>query len=601
MEADLENDALENEISEHSQNASSGSELSEEDRELLAENIRIGAKRARSFERDSDDELEHMFDDEETPVLPKEEVTPNIAGYEEYDEDDDMKDFIEDSESGEEGSLVEKEVSRHAKPIHKPLWFDRGLSRETLHDLMDIFGDGSDYVDLVLTGMRQMSLKRTDATIESKAEVEHTITEQDIQIDESALPWLTSRLCSLFPDRFRESKTLQETVKAILSMLRSGLTVPFIAFHRKEYITNMSINDIWTLSDEMRRWNQISRKRKLLLHAHIGLVDQLRSLNLDPLDHFINNCEDEDVLDVCNEFLSELKRSSRGKGKFMNALNAHFDVSFCPSPAQFMDCLNNNIPPDTLQLTKAPSEMDEGLSTHLTTLFSMHPYSYQAIRDAFSPCITVTPTPKGIKMIDNRHALAPIKYLTRKPIDKFQRDEFLILVKAQSDGLLTISTEFLNRSRTIDRLLDTVPRSCERILRRAIDDLLSTRISSQAPCNLRQQSEDWLAHHLHFALQDRLTAPPMHQRIVAFTVDPVESIVAAVYLDESGTVRDTLHQIYSQSPIDYLITFIQDADPEVVLVSGRHCAIYDYYYELHKKNLGYSIIFSEDDTARFMS
>ena len=78
----------------------------------------------------------------------------------------------------------------------------------------------------------------------------------------------------------------------------------------------------------------------------------------------------------------------------------------------------------------------------------------------------------------------------------------------------------------------------------------------------------------------------------------MESIVAAVYVDESGAVRDTLHQSYPQSPIEYLIAFIQEADPEIVLVSGKHCAVYDYYYELHKRNLGYSITFSKDDTAR---
>ena len=155
-----------------------------------------------------------------------------------------------------------------------------------------------------------------------------------------------------------------------------------------------------------------------------------------------------------------------------------------------------------------------------TTLFAMHPVSYQAIRDAFSPCITVTPTTKGTKAIDNRHILAPIKYLTRKPVDKFQRDEFMTLFKAQNDGLLTVSVDFLNRSRTMDRLLDAVPRSCERILRRAIDDLLLARIPTRVLADLRQQSETWLTQHIQFALQDRLTAPPMHQRIVAFTVDP---------------------------------------------------------------------------------
>ena len=350
-----DDDASGNEIRGRSQNESSGSELSEEDRELLAENIRIGAKRTHSVERDSDEELEHMFDEEEALAPPKQEPIAEAVKHETYDEEeDDMRDFIEeDDESGGEGHVGETGTDSQVKSIHKPLWFDRGLSRETLHDLMDIFGDGSDYVELVLAGMRQLSLKKTSDVVEDKAETEDTTLDQEVQLEELAFPWLTSRLCSLSPDRFEESEALRATVKTVAVMLNSGLAVPFIAFHRKEHISNLNINDIWTISDEMRRWNQISRKRKVVLHTHHGLVDQLQSLNLDPLDRLIGTCEDEDVLDACNEFLSELKRSSRGKGKFAKALGAHhLDTAFCPSPSQFANCLNRNASPDSLQLPK---------------------------------------------------------------------------------------------------------------------------------------------------------------------------------------------------------------------------------------------------------
>lgn len=54
-------------------------------------------------------------------------------------------------------------------------------------------------------------------------------------------------------------------------------------------------------------------------------------------------------------------------------------------------------------------------------------------------CISCRPTiPRGLKEIDESHACYAMKYLHMKPCDKFIRDEFLRLVQAEQDGLLTL-------------------------------------------------------------------------------------------------------------------------------------------------------------------
>jgi transcription elongation factor SPT6 len=53
--------------------------------------------------------------------------------------------------------------------------------------------------------------------------------------------------------------------------------------------------------------------------------------------------------------------------------------------------------------------------------------------------ITVNPTKMGLVEIDENHPLYGTKYLLNKPVNTLQKDEFLKMVQAEKNNLLTIS------------------------------------------------------------------------------------------------------------------------------------------------------------------
>lgn len=72
---------------------------------------------------------------------------------------------------------------------------------------------------------------------------------------------------------------------------------------------------------------------------------------------------------------------------------------------------------------------------------SREPLIRTYVRDMYyeRACISSRPTiPRGLKEIDESHACYAMKYLHMKPCTKFIRDEFLRLVQAEQDGLLTL-------------------------------------------------------------------------------------------------------------------------------------------------------------------
>lgn len=72
---------------------------------------------------------------------------------------------------------------------------------------------------------------------------------------------------------------------------------------------------------------------------------------------------------------------------------------------------------------------------------SREPLIRTYVRDMYyeRACISCRPTiPRGLKEIDESHACYAMKYLHMKPCTNFKRDEFLRLVQAEQDGLLTL-------------------------------------------------------------------------------------------------------------------------------------------------------------------
>ena len=81
----------------------------------------------------------------------------------------------------------------------------------------------------------------------------------------------------------------------------------------------------------------------------------------------------------------------------------------------------------------------------LAVQMARDPQIRQIVRDLYqlNSCLTVKPTQRGLKEIDESHLCFKFKYLTQKPCYTLKEDEFLKLIIAEQDQLLTIKFETL--------------------------------------------------------------------------------------------------------------------------------------------------------------
>ena len=79
----------------------------------------------------------------------------------------------------------------------------------------------------------------------------------------------------------------------------------------------------------------------------------------------------------------------------------------------------------------------------LAVQMARDPQIRQIVRDLYqlNSCLTVKPTQRGLKEIDESHLCFKFKYLTQKPCYTLKEDEFLKLIIAEQDQLLTIKFE----------------------------------------------------------------------------------------------------------------------------------------------------------------
>ncbi|KJE95186.1 hypothetical protein CAOG_08908 [Capsaspora owczarzaki ATCC 30864] len=52
--------------------------------------------------------------------------------------------------------------------------------------------------------------------------------------------------------------------------------------------------------------------------------------------------------------------------------------------------------------------------------------------------LSVRPTPRGARELDESHQYAPFKYITKKPFSSFKDEQFLLMLKAEKEGLLQL-------------------------------------------------------------------------------------------------------------------------------------------------------------------
>lgn len=215
-------------------------------------------------------------------------------------------------------------------------------------------------------------------------------------------------------------------------------------------------------------------------------IDQMRSDDLDEeQEDKLRSIEEEfNALRMkCSEIEEENGRPeetvkvSRDTGPYARCRKAgicKFAKLFGLTPEQFAENLRDSyqkheVEQETLDPYEAGTKF---ISSHFSTIndvmdaakfvvarqIAREPMLRKSVREIFfeRAKISVRPTKKGIKEIDEFHPCATIKYLRDKPVRELKHDEYLKLKIAEQDKLLTLSISENFEGNTTNSFLDEI-------------------------------------------------------------------------------------------------------------------------------------------------
>ena len=680
---------------EATQSESEGSvepeELSDEDLDLLEENLLRSAKRSAGaggagkaagrqgsaqFKRlrrraveDSEEEaevskkgtaaaLDKMFDEDE-----QEDEQDDAQDDEQDSEESDLDDFIEDDEAseGDEDELPDsldaaaryaaKNKTKTASIPRRRAIVDESsttgragsgpkkflsaalaagqISREAWEEMMEIFGDGSEYADLVIDSDAEEedddeeAVKAAEAKEANSAAIQSKMAALSLDLPErfADLPvasqnedfseeadWIARKLTKSRPvDSFTG---LSAAVASVLRFFHvHGLEVPFIATYRKEYFSAFfGMNELWQIWDEDAQWRS--------LQALKGRIDQSAFQ--------LTGEEDEIQLNIINEHLMAQKRQ---KGSAEAA--AKFAFTACMTPEELVRFIRvGDLPARRLlnrtefdsaafdaqdSLGQASIEAVIKVATGAVIAQLADEPSILAVLRAMlldQALLTVTPTPLGQIEIshDPSHPLAPIQFVTKKPLSSFTEDAGLILCRGIEGKLITVELEY--PANPLDSLFVDDSFNAQ-VIKTCWTQHWAPRLHQIALQKLKTDSASWTAHFIQFALQVDLMKGALP---VAEVEDDEPAIVAVcrlpasmsteiqfIALNRTGRLLEQKRfKDDSSAQVDSIVRLCRDLRPLQVVVGGEGSEVLDLHHELRRRlkdqmNVDWAIT---NDTAR---
>lgn len=651
LKSEGEEEGEEDSGSEDSIASVSPDELSDEDLELIEENLgkrRVGGGSAGSkngkgkfkrLRRKNEIESEESEEEEASEKQAKKEDSrkrpnelQNLFNDDESEEDvsdeeDDLEDFIEhDEEDGEEdvdglpesiGAAMKYQRQQPLStgiPRRRAIVDDREIvggaskralssalasgqiSKQAWDEMMEIFGDGTDYLDLVTeSGDEEFdsdpinSPKNVDnnksfnnemsmiANLEiGSRDIPERFNDLDIKIID-----INSEAIGEFESFLqKESNFIAKKIQklcptdsfsglssAILSVLRfinlHGLEVPFIATYRKEYFSNFfGMNEIWTILDEDYKYRQASQLK-------IKIKEKLANEELDKMDkeyvlEALENEWYESQLQLIQEYLIRERRrkslSSAMSGKKNSLLLLEFAHKIVPSASRFAEnSRKRRVIHGPLILSEAEMENEaveliardvvnnvegaiSGAVSVLAEEYGTNPQLFAEIRDLLvnQVMITVTPTALGSIEIshDPTHYLLPLQYIGDKNVSTFIEDQGLALARGLEAKLITVEfgygKNFDYLMREMQQYMPGIEKFKKQVFESAWVNHWMPRLNQLVLQRLRFEAETWIAHFSQFYFQEKLMVSPLNLACESRQDDEVA--VTSV-----NFVKETLH------------------------------------------------------------
>lgn len=698
--------ASEDENNENNSSSSSAEEspeeLSDEDLDLIEENlgkrrasIKLGKtsgkekfkrlRRRNEIESSEEEEEEEKGEerDEEKFVekTRKKKELQNLFNDEEEaqesEDSDDLGDFIEEEEEEEEDELPEtieeaqkkKTKSSKGVPRRRAIIDDREapkralssalasgqISKDAWNEMMEIFGDGSDYLDLIAESGDEAEAEIIKDKIEDNnsdsatanalvTDVPERLNDLNIKIvsDDSEFETFLQKESALIAKKIQKlcpTDSFSGLTSAILSILRfvhcHGLEVPFIATYRREYFSNFfGINEIWTILDEDYKYRKIEELKKNLRSK----IEDLREVSGDDAaiiqsyHDLIDTEMDEAQLKFIQEFLIKERRRPQSKLEILS----NFAHKLVPSAAHFAENLKKRrVLHGPLILNERDMELEavevvareaantvesalQGVVNVLVEEFGSNPQLFLEVRDLLLSQATVTVTPTALGSIeishDPTHYLLPLQYVVEKTISTFIEDQGLALARGLETKL--ISVEF-GYGKNLDDLLNELKKylpGIEKIKKQVFDlawqNHWKPRLNRLVLQKLRSEAENWIAHFSQFYFQEKLMAAPLNQvltgleenEVAVTSVNFVKEVLYIAELDKNGRVlrQETVKTKHTIKPEVTLKKSLNQLNSSYVVVSGEGQDCLELYRGLRESDPQNksSILWGCDDTAQ---
>lgn len=247
---------------------------------------------------------------------------------------------------------------------------------------------------------------------------------------------------------------------------------------------------------------------------------------------------------------------------------------------------------------RAPQDALAAAKRILVNEFARDPTIRQQARDFVEACgiVSVTPTDRGMAVIDPYHAYHSFKFLTNKPVELFKHTpQFLHILKAEEEGLLTIDISVAEEQ--IGDFSGTLVRCCvskdygeiaqawngerEELIQNVVRQVYIPAATKWVKEHLRSQAEEFVAERCRMELEFRVNVRPFAKpkmalgetpTVLAITVGQgsVNDAVMAVMVDDEGKIRSSLKfdNLRDLEPKEAFLELVEKREPDVIVIGG---------------------------------
>ncbi|WRT67313.1 transcription elongation factor SPT6 [Kwoniella shivajii] len=246
----------------------------------------------------------------------------------------------------------------------------------------------------------------------------------------------------------------------------------------------------------------------------------------------------------------------------------------------------------------SPEQALQAASLIITTELSKDPAIRQQTREFMDACgvISVTPTDRGMTIIDEYHLYYNFKFLTRKPVQMFKDSpQFLHMLRAEEEGLITISIEADEMQ--VQSFVETLVRCCRsndygeistawnelraQICSDVTRKFLVPSAGKWLKEHLKSEAEEFVAERCRMELELRVNVQPFATpgmepgeipSVLALTNGKGEmrDAIMAVMLDDDGNIRTQtkFDNLRDEQDKNTFVELIEKRKPKVIVIGG---------------------------------